>query len=153
MRPLLLLLASAVAACGGSDKPAEPKPAEPKPAVAWAAMTRPQKLQVMKHKVMPAMEAAFTAYDAARYADFSCETCHGDGASDGSFRMPNPQLPVLHMDKQGWERMMAEQPVASRFMIDKVERGMADLLGIPPYDPDTHEGFNCLRCHTKALPP
>jgi hypothetical protein len=106
----------------------------------------------MKRDVLPAMQAAFTGYDADRFADFSCDTCHGAGAADGTYRMPNPDLPVLHMDKQGWEKMMAEQPVASRFMIDEVESPMADLLHIPRYDPATHEGFNCLRCHTKAAP-
>lgn len=115
-------------------------------------MTRAEKLQVMKHDVLPAMQAAFTGYDAERFADFSCDTCHGPGAGDGSYRMPNPELPVLHMDKVGWEKMMTEQPAASRFMIDKVESPMADLLGIPRYDPATHQGFNCLRCHTKAAP-
>ena len=137
---ILALLAS----CSGTS---------PAPTPAWFGMSRTQKLQVMKKKVLPAMEANFTAYDAERFADFSCETCHGAGADDGTYRMPNPALPALRMDKEGWDRMMKEQPVVSRFMIDKVESAMADLLEVPRYDPKTHKGFNCLRCHPRAAPP
>ena len=47
----------------------------------------------MKQSVFPKMKDEFTTYDAKRYADMNCKTCHGDGATDGSFTMPNAKGP------------------------------------------------------------
>ena len=41
------------------------------------------------------MKKVFQAYDAKAYAKFTCATCHGDGATDGKFKMPNAKLPKL----------------------------------------------------------
>jgi hypothetical protein len=32
-------------------------------------------------------------------------------------------------------------------MMERVEPEMATLLGLPPYDPNTHKGFGCGNCH------
>src|SRR5689334_14579055 len=112
-----LILALALVACGGgNEKPPEnptptPTPtasasATPTAEVAWKDMTHEQKLGVMKNKVMPKMSEDFQAFDAKKYGDFGCKTCHGDGAKDGSFKMPNPALPKLPAEPAGFKALM-----------------------------------------------
>src|SRR5690349_1060559 len=86
------LLASA--ACGG--KSAAPQSAggaseAPPPAdMAFKDMNADQRMAFMKASVLPAMKAAFQKFDAKKFGEFDCKTCHGEGAADGSFEMPNP---------------------------------------------------------------
>src|SRR4051795_2010695 len=63
--------------------------------VAWAEMNKDQRIEYMKAVVVPRMKQAFTAFNPDRYAKMNCTPCHGDSAPDGSFKMPNPKLPVL----------------------------------------------------------
>src|SRR6185295_12130849 len=65
------------------------------PQVAWDAMTFEQRKAYMKATVFPKAKELFVAFDPVRYKEFSCATCHGDGATDGKFKMPNPKLPKL----------------------------------------------------------
>lgn len=45
----------------------------------------------------------FVAFD-ARFEGMSCETCHGNGATDGSFAMPTPQIAVLPGEEEFIQR-------------------------------------------------
>jgi hypothetical protein len=112
-------------------------------------MNHEQRLDYIKKSVLPKMKDEFVAFDAKRYAELNCATCHGDGAKDGSFKMPNPKLPKLPADEAGFKKLMEQKPEATKFMGGKVVPGMASLLGEAPFNPQTHEGFGCFECHTK----
>jgi len=161
------------AACGGPsaepvtpEPPPEPAPAppaatesppepdageatEPPPAaeVTWKDMSHEQRLAHMKTKVAPQMKASFQAFDATHFANFGCATCHGPGAKEGKFEMPNPALPKLDA-KDGFKAELKKHPKETQFMMEKVAPEMAALLGMQPYDPATKEGFGCFGCHT-----
>ncbi len=111
-------------------------------------MNHDQKLAFMKSTVMPKMKEDFVAFDGKRFADMNCKTCHGDGATDGSFKMPNPKLPFVPSTKEGFDKLTKKKPAMVKFMEEKVEPDMANLLGEPAYDPKTQQGFSCHNCHT-----
>jgi hypothetical protein len=120
------------------------------PTVAWASMTKDQKKEFMKAVVAPKMKELFLAFDSSRYSNFSCVTCHGDSANDGSFKMPNPKLPVLPNNPEGFKRLMSDKPMMMEFMGKQVKPTMAQLLGQPEFNPETRTGFGCMECHTMA---
>jgi len=102
----------------------------------------------MKKTVLPKMSAEFQAFDAKRFENFSCATCHGDGAKDGSFKMPNPKLPKLPMDHAKMKAIADKKPDMMKFMGGKVKPDMASLLGKDPWDEKTApQGFGCMGCH------
>lgn len=117
--------------------------------VAWKDMSHAQRAKFMKSVVLPKMKAEFTAFNAKDFAEMDCRTCHGKDAKEKDFKMPNPDLPKL--DPAGdFKKHKAKTPAILKFMMEKVEPGMASLLGEPAYDPKTHEGFSCFDCHTQA---
>lgn len=144
-------------ACGGSEPaPAQPQPATTEPAptepapsenVAWKDKTHDQKMEHMKKVVFPAMKTEFSAVNAERYGSMTCGTCHGDGAKDGTFKMPNPALPKLSV-ADNFKKHMDKSPEVTKFMMQTVVPKMIDMLGAQPYNPQTHEGFGCFACHT-----
>lgn len=146
-----VLCAAALLACGGSQ-PAASSPAEPgaEPASesagggeVWSdTMSDKEKGMFMKKKVMPAMSKLFQEFNAEKYANFDCKTCHGP-----QFK-PHPvdHLPELTF-KDGQIVEAAEHPELATFMKEKVTPTMAELFGKKPYDPATHEGFGCNGCH------
>jgi hypothetical protein len=104
----------------------------------------------MKSDVMPKMGTLFHEFDAKRYDETKCVLCHGSGAKDGSFTMPNPELPKLDLTPAGFKKLLAKKPKVMEFMMKKVEPQMAGLIGEPPFDPKTKQGFGCTGCHTVA---
>jgi len=117
-------------------------------AALWKDMSHDDRLAYMKHTVMPKMKDEFVSYDAKRFADMNCKTCHGDGAADGSFKMPNAKLPPVPSTPDGFKKLMAKKPEACKFMMEKVEPDMAGLLNEQPFDVKTMQGFGCHGCHT-----
>ena len=95
----------------------------------------------MKTRVVPAMGPVFQSHD-AKYANFSCKTCHGP-----EYKNPHDFLPKLTM-KGGNLTAFAEKPEISKFMAESVVPKMATAMGLPPYDMKTHQGFGCGGCHT-----
>jgi cytochrome c553 len=144
-------LAAAVFSCA-ETAPSTPAPATASAAkaVAWADMAKDQRIEYMKTTVLPQMKQAFTAFDPDHYDKMNCVTCHGDSATDGSFKMPNPKLPVLPNSPDGFKRLAAERPAIMDFMKNQVKPKMAALLGVPEWTPETKTGFACGACHTMA---
>jgi hypothetical protein len=134
----------------GGTGPASAAPVVGPPTVAWSAMSKEQKKEFMKAVVAPRMRDLFVAYDGTRYSNFSCTTCHGDSATDGSFKMPNPKLPVLPNSPDGFKKLLTDKPEMMEFMGKKVKPTMAQLLGVPEFNPETRTGFGCMECHTMA---
>lgn len=128
---------------------AAPAAAEPAGAINWATMSKEQRKDYMKTVVMPQMKQTFLAFNGDRYRTMTCVTCHGEGATDGRFTMPNPKLPKLPNSPDGFQKLMAAKPEIMQFMATKVKPQMAQLLGMPEFTPENKNGFGCFACHTK----
>lgn len=150
MKRLAILVLALVAACGSSSS-APQKPAAP---TAWKDMNLDQRQEYMKTVVLPKAKQIFVAFDAKKYADMNCETCHGDGAKDGSFDMPNPKIKALPATESAFMEWVSKDADAMRYtkmMSEELVPTMADLLGTKPFDPKTKTGkFSCPACHTMA---
>jgi len=109
----------------------------------WAELDEDERMQHMAAVVLPNMQAVFQGHDAARFADFSCATCHDSGATSGDFSMPSASLPVL--DAAGfYKKHRKNQKEMVRLMWKLVEPAMGEALAV------TH-GFGgtieCQSCH------
>lgn len=116
---------------------------------AWKDMNHDQRAVFMKRVVMPKMKADFAAYDAKRFGDINCATCHGEGVKDGSFKLPNPALPKMPTTKEAFGKIYAQNPEAVKFM-KQVQETVAGMLGEEPFNLQTGKGFSCFNCHPKA---
>jgi hypothetical protein len=153
-----------VLACGGAQPAAEapanppapapsasapPPDASAPPNASWDAMSRDEKLNHMKTVIFPTMKEEFSTFDGKRFATFTCATCHGAGAKDGSFKMPNPDLPKIPSTPEGFKKLMETKGDITKFMMGKVKPKMASLLGETEFDPKSNpKGFGCAECHT-----
>jgi hypothetical protein len=157
--PLSRLLPAALAvvlvACGGSKPPAESAPGtatDATPAEAsgtpWAELNKEQRASFMMQVVQPKMKGLFQQFDAGHFSKFGCGTCHGEGAKNKSFAMPNAMLPKLPSTMEAFEKVKAEKPEMVKFMAEVVVPEMAKLLNEEPFDPATGKGFGCGECHT-----
>jgi mono/diheme cytochrome c family protein len=97
------------------------------------------------------MKKKFVAFDAKKYKDFNCQTCHGEKASENKFKMPNPSLPKLPQptDRAGFMALMQKKPEMAKFMGTEVKPTIATLLNLPEWKPEAPNGFGCYGCHTK----
>jgi hypothetical protein len=118
--------------------------------VDWEHMNFDQRKKLMKTTVMPELKKAFQAYDAKKYKKFTCETCHGDGATDGKFKMPNAKLPKLPTpgDQAAFMALQQKKPEATKFMATVVAPKVSGLLGLAEWSPKNPKGFGCYGCHT-----
>jgi hypothetical protein len=138
---LAVLAAAAVAACGRPAVSVGP------PATGWPGMNGAERQAYMRSTVLPRIRELFVSFDPARYESMGCETCHGDGAAEGSFRMPSARLLRLPDSPDGFKRLAAEKPAMCQFMLTRVKPAMAALLGMPERGPDNRDGFGCQHCH------
>lgn len=137
-----------VAACGGgSSTKTTPEPAKP---TVWKDMNLDQRTTYMKEVVLPKTKEIFVAFD-AKYQTMDCVTCHGDGAADGTFEMPNGKIKPLPNSEEAFMAWVAKEPEAGRyaqFMSEKLEPLMGELLQEAVFDPKTKTGeLGCTTCH------
>jgi len=109
----------------------------------WADMNHAERLIHMTEVVEPRLRKDFQAFDATRFADFGCATCHGAGAENGTYAMPNPDLP--HLVEDGFfKKHRKATPDIVRFMWKEVEPNVAKALGVT-YGKDGD--VSCASCH------
>ena len=147
MRSLVL---ACLIACG--PKPTATQEPDPEqiakstlPDVPFRDLDLDQRAELMKQQVVPTMTPLFREHDAVKYADVGCATCHGEGAADGDFDMPNEKLPVLD-----FADMSKFEPADIEWMKSKIMPTMANLLREPMHSQENPSGFGCLNCHTAA---
>lgn len=149
LKSISILAFLLVAACGnGQDDMADAPPP------GYAQMNREQRLAFMSTVVLPQMTPIFAAFD-AKFQNMSCTTCHGNGATDGTFAMPSPQIPALPGSEEAFLEYIKDPEHArwSQFMLDKVWPKMAELLQVDKFDEMAHpNGFSCSNCHTHLSP-
>jgi len=164
MRSLLLASSLGAAACGskspsptttttttttatGAEAAKPPLPA----GLVWRDMNADQRHQYMEETVMPRAKAVFTAFDAVTYKDMDCRTCHGAGAENGSFEMPDPRIKPLPNTPEAFMAWVQKDPRAAKyaqFMVQQVEPMMGELLHQTVFDPKTRTGeLSCSSCH------
>jgi hypothetical protein len=115
----------------------------------WAEKGREARLAYMTDVVLPTMREIFQARDPARYAGFTCATCHGDDHVAADYAMPNALTP-LPIDGT-LDAARAIDPDMTTFMLDEVFPVMADLLGRDKYNQGSApDGFRCVGCHRVA---
>jgi hypothetical protein len=158
MKHLAVLLLVA-AACGGSSPKTETAggsaaaedtgPVVGPPDVPWDKLTHDQQARFMAKVVMPKFKPMFQQFDAKLFADFKCKTCHGKGAADHTFKMPNPDIYVLPEAPADFQKLAQDKPEFMKFM-PEVSHAMAETLGMKPFDPAAPDPsqFGCGGCHT-----
>ncbi len=113
-------------------------------------MNLEQRTNYMKDVVLPKTKELFVTVD-AKYETMDCITCHGDGAKDGSFEMPNPKIKPLPSSEEAFVAWVSKDPAAGKmaeFMSTKLEPLMGELLQKAVYDPATKTGeLGCTTCH------
>lgn len=133
---------SGSAAMAGSGSAAEAADAE---GSGWFdKLSHDDKVKFMKEKVVPEMKVTFQKFDAKKYKDFGCKTCHGKHAKENKFKMPTADLPKLDFAalKAG-----KQKPKVAEWMGKVVKPEMAKLLQMPEYTEQNPKGFGCLQCH------
>lgn len=158
---LLILSACGVAPAAPAAPVAPAAPtaaADPVPVTApgpgeWKTWSHERKLAYMKGPFFEQAKAVFTAFEPARYARFNCRTCHGEGADNQTYKMPNRDLAVLVGGKPGFQELADHEPQLLGFMQQQLVPAVAGLLGVPAFDMKTHVGFSCFDCHTRSDKP
>jgi len=130
----------------GKDQKPAPAADQGAPAVAWEDMDKDARKAFMKKTVLPRMKAEFAAFDAKKYAKFTCKTCHGPSAGT-TYKMPNPKIEQLPADEAAFMAMMKKHPKMAEFMGKTVKPVMASLLGLPEMTRENAQGFGCGACH------
>ncbi len=147
MKCLASLVIVVATGCGSSSKPVS-EPAKP---LVWKDMDATQRQKYMTDVVLPRTKALFVEFD-PKYQSMDCKTCHGDGATDGSFEMPNAKIKPLPNTPEAFMAWMSKDAEAARyaqFMGTKLEPAMGELLQQPVFDPKTGQGeVSCSTCHT-----
>jgi hypothetical protein len=151
-------LALALAACEKSAPPPATRPptsgggATPEVAdtdsatdVSWAQKSPQQRMELMSLVVYPSMKEAFQSHDAARWGDFSCETCHGDDGKARGYAMPNAVTPLSAADPIADGNAMDAE--VTKFMVEVVVPRMMEHLGTGASSADNPDGIGCLSCH------
>lgn len=101
-------------------------------------------MEHMAAVVMPRMQEIFQGHDPERFADFGCATCHGNGAANGDFAMPNQGLP--HLDASNlYKKHRKESGDMVKLMWKEVEPAMGESLAQTYGFGDAY--VSCKLCH------
>jgi hypothetical protein len=92
----------------------------------------------------------FQSWMPERFKDVNCRTCHGVGVTEGNFRLPNPDLPIVAPGAAGFQELAKHEPEVLAFMQKTLVPETARLLGVPAFDMETHVGFSCYQCHVRG---
>jgi hypothetical protein len=114
----------------------------------WDKMSKAERKQYMKQIVLPKLKPIMQNFGSKQFKDVKCGTCHGAGARNGQFKMPNPELAKLPNSRAGFEKLMKEKPEWMEFMGKTMKPSMANLLSMKQFDMKTGKGFGCGNCHT-----
>lgn len=106
----------------------------------WADMDFDERKKFMSKTYYPAMKEKFQAYDAKQFANFTCDTCHGENAKEVNFKMPNGNTPLDAADPVANGKDMDEE--MTKFMLEEVIPAGIEMLG--------EEDSKCLTCHEEA---
>ena len=131
-------------ACGGSKKGAADAYA-PKSETTWKEKSREQRMDWMAVAVFPKMRHLFQEQDPEKYADFACQTCHGEQMERVDFRMPNDLFALEKSDTLAKAKEYDEK--TTDFMLGAVVPEMAKLLDMDAYTLESQSGFGCAGCH------
>jgi hypothetical protein len=113
----------------------------------WEDLDTEGRREFMNWEVFEPMKALFQDFDATEYADFDCETCHGDNMWAVDFDMPNGG-PALSLSGFPFSQSSdPEEAAYGEFMEDDVIDDFVEILDITPFNPQTGEGFGCYGCH------
>jgi hypothetical protein len=128
----------------GSAAPAPAPMKPPEPAFDFDKLSHEDKMKFMKEKVLPPMRTAFQEFDAKKFKNFTCKTCHGKDPVKSKYKMPNAALPKLDFAalKAG-----KQAPKMAEFMVKTIKPQMAKILEQPEYTEANPKGFGCLECH------
>jgi len=143
------LLLAALAACGGAGDGVKSASAyEPKSETPWKDKSREQRMDWMAVAVFPKMRLLFQEQDSEKYADFSCQTCHGREMERVDFRMPNDLFALDAEDTVAHAKEYDER--TTDFMLGGVVPEMAKLLDSEAFTLENQQGFGCAGCHPTA---
>ena len=116
----------------------------------WTTWSHEKKKDYMKATVVLAEKGLWADYDPVRFTNFTCKNCHGSGAVEGTYRMPNPDLPKWPGGPDAFRELKERNPKALFFMQQVVVPVTARLLGVKEFDFASHTGFSCFQCHTRG---
>ncbi|HEY3233468.1 MAG TPA: hypothetical protein VGJ84_02050 [Polyangiaceae bacterium] len=146
-----------LAGCGGGAQSA-PAPETPTkagatgepgaPNIPWKDKSFEQRKEYMGLYVLPQMKKLFREYDPGSFAEFKCQTCHGEDFEKVHFKMPNHLFALLASDPI--KAAMDRDPKIAKFMMENVVPTMSKLLSQQPISPDNPTGFGCFNCHQKG---
>lgn len=147
MKYLVLLVPVVAAACGSTPSTSTTTSGgggatAVLPDVPFEELDHDQRIEFMKQTVVPTMMPLFQQHDPEEFKDFGCKTCHGEGADQGEFHMPNDGLPKLN-----FADMSKFEPEEVEWMTRTIKPTMAQLLREPEYSEQNPQGFGCLHCH------
>lgn len=114
----------------------------------WAAMGFLERQKYMQTTVEPTMRKLYQAFDAKRYANFGCNTCHGKNQAAVGSKMPNTLTGLNPAKMPDPASSNAYEAKFAKFMNQQVLPEMLKLLNVKPFDPGTGKGFGCFSCHT-----
>lgn len=150
---ILVVLPMALSiACSGAKEAADTgtgtaaAQAYPGEGTPWADKNKKERAVYMKKVVVPKIGPLLTAFDPERFPKVECTTCHGAGAKEGKFDMPNAELETLVMANM-FEKHRTDEPKITKFMMGTVVPTMAELLETTPFNMETNTGLGCMTCH------
>jgi hypothetical protein len=109
------------------------------PETPWADMNAHDREWYMVGKVLPIMAEVFRGHDGERFAELSCESCHGENMREVNFAMPSPRM--YRIAREGTPAFAAMErnfgPMVE-FMRAEVTPKMTAIMGVE---------MTCGSCH------